>query len=236
MNPMLSSPMIRATAITTLTLILAMMPVISGAATAGGGGESEIGLVQCASLIYSTNKTSVCFSAKFLEQLSSETSIAVAREFVPVRAESAALFDHPFAIMTGEGSFTLTAAQRQNLRDYLTGGGFVVASAGCSSVEWAASFRKEIARVFPEVQLVRLDFSHPVFHTVHDMSGLVTKRARHQAHLEALTIDGRVVLIFSPDGLNDTANAGGTCCCCGGDEVLNARQMNANLLAYALTH
>ncbi|MEK6238367.1 MAG: hypothetical protein N2C14_26925 [Planctomycetales bacterium] len=44
------------------------------------------------------------------------------------------------------------------------------------------------------------------------------------------------MLIFSPDGLNDTGKVGGNCCCCGGNEILNARQINVNLLAYALTH
>ena len=31
------------------------------------------------------------------------------------------LFRYPFAIMTGEGGFTLTEAERENLRRYLAG-------------------------------------------------------------------------------------------------------------------
>jgi hypothetical protein len=54
--------------------------------------------------------------------------------------------------------------------------------------------------------------------------------------LEALEIDGRVVMILSPDGLNDTGNAGPGCCCCGGNEVKSALKLNVNILAYALTH
>ena len=78
--------------------------------------------------------------------------------------------------MTGEGAFTLTAGQRDSLRDYLTGGGFLVASAGCSSIEWARSFRAEIARVFPDVELQRLDMSHPIFHEVYDINQLMTSK------------------------------------------------------------
>ena len=52
----------------------------------------------------------------------------------------------------------------------------------------------------------------------------------------ALEIDGKIVLIFSKDGLNDTGKVGGNCCCCGGNEIKNARQINVNLLAYTLTH
>ena len=62
------------------------------------------------------------------------------------------------------------------------------------------------------------------------------KHKGEKADLEGLTIDGRVVMVYSADGLNDTANAGGNCCCCGGNEVLNARQVNVNLLVYAVTH
>jgi hypothetical protein len=54
--------------------------------------------------------------------------------------------------------------------------------------------------------------------------------------LYGLELDGRIVLIWSPDGLNDTANAGPNCCCCGGNEVKAAKMINVNLLSYALTH
>jgi hypothetical protein len=137
--------------------------------------------------------------------------------------------------MTGEGAFTLTPVQRTNMREYLQAGGFIVASAGCSSGPWRDSFLREIAEVFPELSLQRLDFTHPIFHTVYDIDELKCKGS-HRAHLEGLEIDGKIVLIFSADGLNDTANAGGNCCCCGGNEIKNCRQMNVNMLAYTLTH
>jgi hypothetical protein len=56
--------------------------------------------------------------------------------------------------------------------------------------------------------------------------------------LKALEIDGRVVLIHSPDGLNDTdaEDIDPSCCCCGGNEVHEARRINANLLGYALVY
>ena len=150
--------------------------------------------------------------------------------------DSAELFKFPFAVMTGEGAFTLTQTQRDNLHDYLTNGGFLLASAGCSSAPWSTSFRQEIAKIFPDAALVKLDLDNKVFHTVYDVQQLNTKHAHDGAKLEGLEIEGKIVLVFSSDGLNDTANAGGNCCCCGGDEIRNARQINVNLLAYALTH
>jgi hypothetical protein len=197
--------------------------------------ESRRGTVSCANLVYGDNKTSVCFSAEFLAQISRETNVIAEPEFTQVKLESPELYQHPFAIMTGEGAFQLTTEQRENLRNYLTAGGFVVASAGCSSKPWIDSFRSEIASAFPEIKLEKIDLEHPIFHTVYDISALDCK-SREQAALEGLEIDGKIVLVFSPDGLNDTGKAGGSCCCCGGNEILNARQVNVNLLAYTLTH
>ena len=64
---------------------------------------------------------------------------------------------------------------------------------------------------------------------------LLLRNEAEDAALEGLEVDGKVVMIYSPHGLNDTAHTEG-CCCCGGNEVQNARQVNVNLLAYTLTH
>lgn len=193
------------------------------------------GVVNCANLVYGEGKTSKCFSSQFLSQITSDTNITANTSLVPVHLDSAELFQFPFAVMTGEGEFRLTPTQRLNMRNYLENGGFITASAGCSSHEWQESFRTAISEVFPELQLTQLDMTHPVFHTVYEITAL-DRKGMGQAHLEGLEIDGKIVLIFSPDGLNDTGQAGGSCCCCGGSEVKNARQVNVNLLAYTLTH
>lgn len=194
------------------------------------------GLVRCANLVYGNGQTSKCFADHFLADAQKETNIWPEQRFTSVKLESEELFQFPFAVMSGEASFTLTEPQVENLRRYLTSGGFLVASPGCSSPLWASSFESQIARVLPGVALEELDMSHPIFHTVYDITELKTKKPAVKAVLKALILDGRVVLVYSPDGLNDTGNAGGSCCCCGGNEVLNARQVNVNLLAYALTH
>ncbi|MCA9041300.1 MAG: DUF4159 domain-containing protein [Planctomycetaceae bacterium] len=194
------------------------------------------GIVECANLIYAKNKSSVCFSPEFLKQIEKETNISTSSKFSKVNMESVELYQYPFSVMTGEGDFSLSEIQRSNLRTYLMNGGFIVASAGCSSEEWAKSFRQEIASIFPDVKLQKIDFSHPIFHTVHDINGLDRTKSSGQATLEGLEIDGKIVLIFSSDGLNDSSKAGGNCCCCGGNEIRNARQINVNLLAYTLTH
>lgn len=195
--------------------------------------------VQCANLVYAVNKTSVCFSDRFLKRLEMETKILTEPRFTRVRLDDAKqLCNYPFAIMTGEGGFTLTEKERLNLRYYLMHGGFLVASAGCSDPEWTRSFRKEFARIFPGKQLKKIPQSHPMFRTVYLIRSLETSKQRHgpqAAALEGYSIDGKLVLVLSPDGLNDTAHAE-NCCCCGGDEISNAEFVNVNLLAYALLH
>ncbi len=217
-------------------MIASVFVLMVTAALIAADGEKRSGTVECANLTYGNKQTSRCFANHFLADVQQETHIWTARAFTDVKMEDTDLFKYPFAVMSGEGAFTLTEAQRKNLRDYLTSGGFLVASAGCSSEEWKASVVREIAQVFPDVKLETIKTSHPIFHTVYDISELKTKRHGVMAELQGLTIDGRIVLVYSPDGLNDTGNAGGNCCCCGGNEVLNARQMNVNLLTYAVTH
>lgn len=197
---------------------------------------AQAGVVRCANLVYDKDKSSVCFSAEFLAQIQRDTHVLTEPQFQQIRLESLELYQFPFAVMSGEGAFRLTEPQRENLRNYLNGGGFVVASAGCSSPEWSASLREEVARVFPDAPLTRLDVSHPIFHTVYDIKELDGKKRAAQPYLEGLEIDGRIALVISADGLNDTGKVGGNCCCCGGNEIGNARQVNVNLLAYALTH
>ena len=56
-----------------------------------------------------------------------------------------------------------------------------------------------------------------------------------ESRLRGLTLKGKTVVVYSPDGLNDTSHTEG-CCCCGGNEIQNSMEINANILAYALLH
>ncbi len=221
----------------TLAFVFALFTVAAQTAVAQDANDADdTSIVHCANLTYADGKTAKCFANAFLTEIGKRTHIKAAPEFSDVHLESADLFEHPFAVMSGAGSFTLTKAQRKNMRDYLTRGGFLVASPGCSDRAWGQSFKREIGQVFPSVKLRTLDMKHPVFQTVFKITKLVGKRAGSTPTLQGLELDGRIVLVYTDDGLNDTANAGGKCCCCGGNEIRNAKQVNVNLLAYALTH
>jgi hypothetical protein len=192
---------------------------------------SEGDAVQCANLIYAGTRSSVCFSDEFLSMLARDTTINTARKFKPVKAADSELFGYPFVVMTGEGAFTLTDGERDNLRRYLERGGFLLASAGCSSQPWDTSFRRELKTIFPERELEDISMDSEVFRTVYEITSLKTKGP--EAKLSGLSLGGKLVVIYSSDGLNDTSTMHG-CCCCGGNEIANAAKVNANVLAYAL--
>lgn len=191
-------------------------------------------VVQVANLIYDRVKSSVCFSDNFLRQAEQSTKVSTSRRFHPTKLDSKDLFKFPFVIMTGEGTFSLPEEERKNLADYLKGGGFLLASAGCSSPDWDRSFRAEISKVLPNVPLNPLKMDHPVFHTVKDIAEVQVRHGTPRP-LEGIELNGRLAVIYSSDGLNDTAHVTG-CCCCGGNEISNCVDINLNILVYALTH
>ena len=221
-------------------------PTIQGTAKAAADGQSATvpdskhvggepdGVVQVANLVYAKTKSSECFADHFLVQAEQESSISTSRRFHAVKLDSDEIYNFPLIIMTGEGAFELPDNERQNLKRFVERGGFLLASAGCSSKEWDKSFRNEMTKIFGEKRLAGLDFKHPVFHTVYDIEDFKAKHGTIQP-LEGVHFEGRLGVLYSQDGLNDTAHTTG-CCCCGGNEIKNCLQINVNILAYALTH
>jgi hypothetical protein len=197
------------------------------------GGESQ-GIVQVANLIYAGTKSSKCFSDHFLVKAEKDSSISTSRRFHAVKLASDELFAFPLVIMTGEGDFTLPDQERENLRRFVERGGMLLASAGCSSTEWDRSFRREMAAIFPDHSLTPLGLDHAVFHTVYDIAELKAKKGKPKP-VEGVSLNGRLGVIYSQDGLNDTEHSQG-CCCCGGNEITNCLDVNVNILAYALTY
>jgi len=214
-----------------LALAGAALAALSAAAFSAFSKE---GAIECANLVYAGTQTSKCFSDEFLRLAEEKSTLRTERRFKQVKLADEELFGFPFAVMTGEESFMLSDAERRNLKAYLENGGFLLASAGCSSRNWDASFRREVTRAFPGSQLKKIPMDHPIFHTVSDVKHLELSHGG-QAQLEGLELNGKIVLIYSPEGLNDTAHMTG-CCCCGGNEIRNSVSVNVNILAYALLH
>jgi hypothetical protein len=195
------------------------------------GGESA-GVVQVANLIYAGTKTSECFADHFLRRAEQDSSISTSRRLHSVKLASDEIYNFPLLVMTGEGEFELLSEECDNLRRFVERGGFLLASAGCSSTEWNQSFRRAMARIFTDRKLEKLSTDHLIFHTVYDIGQLEAKHGKPQP-LEGIHFGSRLGVLYSQDGLNDTANTQG-CCCCGGNEITNAEQINVNILIYSL--
>jgi len=192
-------------------------------------------VVQCANLIYGGTHTSRCFSSEFLSAVQRETTIRTERRFRSVKLSSAELFTHPFAVITGEADFHFTAKERENLKRYVLNGGFLLASAGCSSARFDRAFHRELDHLFGANCLKPLAMDHPVFSTLREIKELRLKQFTSEPRLQGLEVNGKIAVIYSHHGLNDTAHTEG-CCCCGGNEILNALEVNMNILVYALLH
>jgi hypothetical protein len=203
-------------------------------AKAANSPNADLTKLQCGNLVYAGNKSSICFADKFLGDVARQTSLHTGRNFVPVRLDADNLFDFPFCVWSGEENFVLTKKERENLRKYLLGGGFILSSPGCSDPNWDIALRRELKLVFPEHSLSRLPMSHPVFSTVNQITRLTDKHGA-PAFVEGMEVNGRLVMVYSKDGLNDVSNAQG-CCCCGGNMIEESVLVNVNVFTYALLY
>lgn len=132
-----------------------------------------------------------------LAEVRARTGIPTADREVNVRPTDPALRDFPFVYMTGHGNVRFSPDERLALRRYLLGGGFLHADDNYGMDE---SFRQELARIFPDRELVELPPEHPVFRAPHDFPDGLPKIHEHDgAPPQAFGIfhRGRLVVIYT---------------------------------------
>lgn len=179
------------------------------------------------------NKTSLANLIKFCNQ-NIGTNIFPEEEIV--EAGSKDIFNYPFIHMTGHGNFLLNDQEAQNLRNYLMAGGFLHADDNYGLDKF---FRREMKKVFPELEFVELPFSHPIYHQKYDFSKGLPKVHEHDgkpAQGFGLIYKGRLVCFYSYEC--DLGNGWED------QDVYNdpepvrqkALQMGANLMQYVFTN
>ncbi len=166
--------------------------VISLLAITSGLVSAKDGAIQCGMAIYAGTKTSRCFSDEFLSTVQQKTSISTERRFKFVKLGADDLFAFPFIVMTGEGDFTLSQRERENLKKYLTQGGFLLASAGCSNKDWDNAFRREMKKVLAGLPLKGIASTHPLFRTVFPLEKMKLSKSSGEAKLEGVEHQGRL--------------------------------------------
>ncbi len=141
-------------------------------------------------------------------ELQRRTSIEVVLEARPVQLSSPRLFEHPFLYLSGDGPVPAFApAEVENLRRYLTFGGFLFADAndGSDGTGFDASFRAELARVLPQQPLAPLPGAHVLYKTFFMLDG-APGRFLNRPHVEACLLGKRAAVMYSQNDVLGALN------------------------------
>lgn len=176
------------------------------------------------------NKTSLPNLIRFCNQ-NIGTNIAAEEDIVEVG--SADLLNYPFVHLTGHGNIVLSDAEAENLRKYLIAGGFLHADDNYGLDKF---FRREMKKVFPELELVELPFNHPVYHQKYNFDKGLPKVHEHEGKAPqgfGLIYKGRLVCFYSYEC--DLGNGWEDADVYNDPEPVRqkALQMGANLMQYA---
>ena len=114
-----------------------------------------------------------------------------------VEVGSAQLFNYPFVHMTGHGNVVFSNQEVQNLRNYLIGGGFLHVD---DNYGLNVFIRREMKKVFPELDFVELPANHPIYHQKFDFPNGLPKIHEHDgkpAQGFGIFYKGRLVCFYS---------------------------------------
>ncbi len=144
------------------------------------------------------------------------------------------IFQYPWVHLTGHGNVVFSQNEANNLRNYLTSGGFLHIS---DNYGLDPFIRKEMKKVFPEIDFVELPLNHEIYETPYAFINGLPKIHEHDDNSPlglGLIYEGRLVCFYDfecdlGDGWED-------------EEVHNdseeirtkALKMGANILSYAL--
>jgi len=167
--------------------------------------------------------------------INQRTALVVAGRERVVRLTDPELWDVPFLYMTGHGNVHFSEQEIVNLRRFLRNGGFLHADDNYGMDE---SFRREMARVFPDRPLTEVPLDHPVYHLLYGFPEGLPKIHEHDglpAQGFGLVIEGRLAVFYSyqsdlGDGWEDPGIHDDS------DDLREAAlRMGVNLFVYAVT-
>lgn len=179
------------------------------------------------------NPTSLPNLAAFVKE---NLKINVDADNSVVEVGSTELFNYAFVHTTGHGNITLSDADAKNMRTWLMAGGFWHIDDNYGMDPFV---RPSLKKVFPELELIELPFSHSVYHQKYNFNNGLPKIHEHDnkpAKGYGLIYKGRLVVFYSSecdlgDGWEDSSVHHDT-----PEKHLAALQMGANLIQYAFMH
>ena len=148
-------------------------------------------------------------------------------------AGSIEIFNYPFIHMTGHGNVIFSNQEAENLRNYLLAGGFLHISDNYGMDNF---IRIQLKKIFPELDLIELPFSHPIYHQKYDFPKGLPKIHDHDKKAPqgfGLIYKGKLICFYdfecdlgdgweSQEIHNDSKEARN-----------NALKMGANIISYA---
>ncbi|WP_299150844.1 DUF4159 domain-containing protein [uncultured Dokdonia sp.] len=116
-----------------------------------------------------------------------------------VDAGSIDVFQYPLLHMTGHGNVLFTDDDVENLRNYLTSGGFLHIDDNYGMAEYLP---KELKKIFPEQELTELAASHPIFSSAYKFPQGLPKIHEHDGKRPqalGLFYEDRLVVLFTTE-------------------------------------
>ncbi len=86
------------------------------------------------------------------------------------------IFNYPYIHLTGHGNVVFNPKEVSNLRNYLLAGGFLHIS---DNYGLDPFIRKEMKKIFPELDFIELPFDHPIYHQNFDFNDGLPKIHEH---------------------------------------------------------
>jgi hypothetical protein len=132
-----------------------------------------------------------------LAAINQRTALTVAERERVVRLGDPEVWEVPYLYMTGHGNVRFSDEEVRILRRYLENGGFLHADDNYGMDE---SFRREVARVFPDRPLAEVPLDHPVYRIVYELPQGLPKIHEHDglpARGFGIFIGDRLALFYS---------------------------------------
>ncbi|MGZ5245171.1 MAG: DUF4159 domain-containing protein [Bacteroidia bacterium] len=114
-----------------------------------------------------------------------------------IDAGSKEIYNYPLIHLTGHGNIVFSNAEIENLRNYLIGGGFLNIN---DSYGMDPYIRKEMKRVFPELEFVELPYNHPIYNQKYKFTSGMPKIHEHDgkpAQGFGLLYKGRLICLYN---------------------------------------
>ena len=114
-----------------------------------------------------------------------------------VEPSSPDLFSYPYVHMTGHGNVVFSPSDVENLRKYMTSGGFLHIDDNYGMNEY---IRKEIKKLFPDTELIEILATHPIFQKPFPFPSGIPKIHEHDGKRPqafGIFIENRLVLMYS---------------------------------------